>query len=238
MRAHEMVLQRIERDLSDGVLRVGDRLPGERALAEDLGVGRSSVREAIRVLEAMGVVRTAVGSGPDAGAVVVADPATSIGSALRLHIATRILPIADLVSTRVLLETWAVREAALRSPRPDLSGLTAMLDEMDDPNLSPNDFHLRDADFHVALTGLAGNAVIEAMMAALRDSIHGYVMAGVPLLDDWASVATGLRCEHRGIAAALGRGHATRAAELAQAHIEGYFGLIRDRLGVWPAAKG
>ena len=230
MRAHEVVLQRIEQQLADGSVAVGDRLPGERALAEELTVSRASVREAIRVLEAMGVVRTAVGSGPDSGAIVVADPATSIGSALRLHIATRILPIDDLVSTRVLLETWALREAAALTPRPDTANLSAMLDVMDDPMLEPGEFHLRDADFHVALTALAGNAVVAAMMAALRDSIHGYVMAGVPLLDDWTAVAANLRCEHRDIVAALGRGHGSKAADLAKAHIEGYFGLIRDRM--------
>ncbi|HEY5853762.1 MAG TPA: GntR family transcriptional regulator, partial [Aldersonia sp.] len=121
MRAHELVLQRIEHDLSEGALAVGDRLPGERTLAEELQVSRSSVREAIRVLEAMGVVRTAAGSGPESGAIVVADPVASIGSALRLHMATKLLPIADIVSTRILLETWAVREAASRRPIPDLT---------------------------------------------------------------------------------------------------------------------
>ncbi|MDY6997365.1 MAG: FCD domain-containing protein [Actinomycetota bacterium] len=225
MRAHELVLARIEQDLSQGTFAVGDRLPGERALAEELSVGRSSVREALRVLEAMGVVRTAAGSGPDAGAVVVADPATSIGSALRLHVATRFLPIADLVDTRILLETWAVREATRRHP--DLSGVRAMLDAMDDPALSPEQFHRLDAAFHVALTGLAGNVVVEAMMASLRDSIHEYVMAGVPLLPDWSAVAADLRCEHRGIVEAVARGHGAKAADLTQAHIAGYFALIR-----------
>jgi GntR family transcriptional regulator, transcriptional repressor for pyruvate dehydrogenase complex len=231
MRAHELVLERIERDLSAGTLAVGDRLPGERSLAEGLSVSRSSVREAIRVLEAMGVVRTAVGSGPDSGATVIADPAVSIGSALRLHIATKFLPVGDLVNTRILLETWALRETAAHRPAPDLTSVEEMLDAMDSPELTPEEFHRLDANFHVGLCALAGNVVVEAMMASLRDSIHGYVMAGVPLLDDWSAVATNLRCEHRGIVAALRRGHGTRAADLVRAHIEGYFALIRSAGG-------
>lgn len=210
---------------------VGDRLPGERTLAEQLSVGRSSVREAIRVLEAMGVVRTAVGSGPDAGATVVADPATSIGSALRLHTATKYLPIADLVGTRILLETWALREAATRTPKPDLAAVRQMLDDMDNPELAPEEFLRLDAAFHVALTALAGNIVVAAIMASLRDSIHDYVMTGVPKLADWAAVAADLRCEHRDILDAVGRGHGTKAAALAAAHIDGYYSLIRDRVG-------
>ncbi len=235
MRAHELVLQWIEQSLSDGALAVGDRLPGERVLAEDLSVGRSSVREAIRVLEAMGVVRTSVGSGPESGAIVVADPTTSLGSALRLHVATRHLPIPDLVETRILLETWALTQAAQRSPRPDLTGAQNLLDAMDDEALEPEAFLLLDAAFHVAMVGLAGNLVVEAMMGALRDSIHGYVMAGVPLLDDWPTVAIGLRSEHRGILAAVARGHGAKAAELVRSHIRGYFHLMHgDEFPVRP----
>src|SRR5690349_13603875 len=107
MRTHQLVLHWIENELSAGRLAVGGRLPAERSLAEQLKVSRTSVREAIRVLEAMGVVRAGVGSGPEAGTVVISDPATALGSALRLHVATRHLPVADIVETRVLLESWA-----------------------------------------------------------------------------------------------------------------------------------
>lgn len=227
MRAHELVLERIERDLVAGALTVGDRLPPERALAESLSVSRASVREAIRVLEAMGVIRTAAGSGPESGAIVTADAASSIGSALRLHTATRVLPIEDLVSTRILLETSALRQAATLSPRRDLAEITARLDAMDDPHLAPEEFHRLDADFHVALTALAGNVVVEAMMAALRGAIQGYILAGVPRLADWGGVAANLRCEHRRIVTAVARGQGNKAAELARAHIEGYVGLIK-----------
>jgi GntR family transcriptional regulator, transcriptional repressor for pyruvate dehydrogenase complex len=227
VRTHEIVLQRIEHDLASGSLAVGDRLPGERVLAEELSVGRSSVREAIRVLEAMGVVRTAVGSGPDSGAIVVADPATSIGVALRLHLATKFLPIEDVVQMRVLLESWALREAATKVPAVDLTVAEALLNEMDDPELSPEEFHRLDSDLHVALSGLAGNVLVEAMMTSLRDSIHNYVMAAVSLLDDWTTVATTLRYEHRAIVDAIRRGHDDKAASLARAHIEGFY-LLTD----------
>ncbi|HEY3509661.1 MAG TPA: GntR family transcriptional regulator, partial [Kribbella sp.] len=78
MKNYELVLHRVEADLAAGRLRVGGRLPGERALAEQLGISRPSVREAVRVLEAMGVVRTATGSGPEAGTVIVAEPVSPL----------------------------------------------------------------------------------------------------------------------------------------------------------------
>jgi GntR family transcriptional repressor for pyruvate dehydrogenase complex len=117
VRTHERVLAQIEADLAAGRWGLGERLPGERALAEELGVSRPSVREAIRILEALGIIRAGVGSGPDAGAVVVDHPAAGLGAAVRWHVASGALPVADVVATRAALETWAVRDAAARAGR-------------------------------------------------------------------------------------------------------------------------
>lgn len=218
MRAHESVLAWVEQELAAGRIRLGDRLPAERALAAELRVSRPSVREAVRVLEAMGVVRTAAGSGPDAGAVVVGEPAASMGVALRLHAATSRLPVADLVATRVLLETWAVARAAT-SPGRDTGAARALLEAMDTAE-EPERFHLLDAEFHVALAALAGNAVVEAVMASLREAIHGYVMAAVPLLPDWSATVARLRAEHRAVLALVEAGRPEEAADAVRAHIE------------------
>jgi DNA-binding transcriptional MocR family regulator len=86
------VLEKIEADLLSGALGPGDRLPPERELAATLGVGRSSVREALRVLEVMGLIRTATGSGPTAGAIVTATPHGGLAQLLRLQVAARAFP--------------------------------------------------------------------------------------------------------------------------------------------------
>lgn len=223
MRAHEIVIHRVEQDLVSGRIRVGDRLPSERALADELGVGRSSVREAMRVLEAMGVIRTLRGSGPDAGATVIADPATSIGSALRLHVATRFLPVGDVVETRVLLETWALRQAT--GSDVDLQNIDAQLDAMDDLDLTPEQFHAMDEHLHVTMSALAGNVLVEAMLGSLRDCIRGYMLDAVPLLENWPAVAVNLRSEHRGIVRALRSGDGDLAANLVRKHIVGFQAL-------------
>lgn len=224
MKNYELVLHRVEADLAAGRLRIGGRLPGERVLAEQLGISRPSVREAVRVLEAMGVVRTATGSGPEAGAVIVAEPESPLTAVLRLHLATNHLPMGDVVETRLLLESWAAREAAGRSLGVGELRLAAeLLDRMDDAGLSPEEFHLLDAEFHVALSGLAGNVLIAAVMASLRSAIHGYVLAAVPNLVDWERTAVGLRAEHRAILAAVRDGEAERAGDLVAAHIRGFY---------------
>lgn len=220
MRTHQLVLQWIEDRLSDGQLAVGGRLPAERSLAEQLAVSRTSVREAIRVLEAMGVVRAGVGSGPEAGTVVISDPTAALGSALRLHVATQHLPVADIVETRVLLESWAA--ARVKPDAPVLDVAAALLQDMDArPEMKR--FLELDVRFHLALADAAGNAVVSAMMGSLREAIQGYAGRLTANLPDWEATADRLRSEHRGILEAIRKGDGGHAAKLVAAHIEGYY---------------
>src|SRR5689334_6911758 len=173
----------------------------------------------------MGVVRSATGSGPEAGTVIVAEPVSPLTAVLRLHLATNHLPMGDVVQTRVLLESWAAREAAGRAV--SLGAVGELLDRMDAPGLSPEEFHLLDAEFHVALAGLAGNVLIAAVMGSLRSAIHGYVLAAVPNLPDWDATAVTLRAEHHAIVAAIRDGRGDDAARLVTEHIEGFYRAAR-----------
>lgn len=222
VRAYEQVLERIEQDLLSGLVDVGGRLPPERALSERYGVSRASVREAIKVLEAMGVIRTNVGSGPDAGAVVIADPAAPIGAALRWHLASRHLPVADLVATRVLIESWAVAAAA-DGRGEGLDEARELLQHMGDPDLDADGFLELDTRFHVLLARAAGNAVVTAIMQAMRVGVRAYVTAGVQRLDSWREMADRLHAEHTAILAAVDRGDGPAAAAAVSAHITGFY---------------
>ncbi|MEU6413847.1 FCD domain-containing protein [Microbispora sp. NPDC046933] len=111
-RAFEEVLARIEERIASDGLTVGDRLPGERQLAEQLGVGRSSVREALRVLETLGVVASQAGRGPDAGAVLTSRPGNALTDLLRLHLGLATLSMREVIDTRLMIEQWAAARAA------------------------------------------------------------------------------------------------------------------------------
>jgi DNA-binding FadR family transcriptional regulator len=224
-RAWEGVLRTIEARLLSGELGPGDHLPPERSLAAELGVGRSSVREAVRVLEVLGLVRTATGSGPQAGAIIVATPSGGMSALLRLQVAAQGFPVADVVKTRLLLETAVVAELA--EAQPDLTTAARLLDAMDSPDLTPQEFLALDARFHVALAEGTGNQVVTAMMTGLRDSIESYVLAGVPAIADWAAEAGQLRAEHRGILLAIEAGDGAAARDRVHAHITGYYTLTR-----------
>lgn len=221
-RTHETVVRYVEEQLQRGSLRIGQRLPAERALAENLGLSRASVREGFRVLEAMGLVRTGVGSGPDAGAIVIDEAASGLTTTLRLHLAASSLPVEDLVQTRTLIESWSVREATRRQDAGALDTASVLLARMEDKTLSPEEFHRLDAAFHVALARAAGNEVVSMIMRSLRDSIKGYVLTSIADLPDWAAMARRLRREHRAVLAAVQTGDGELAARKVVAHINGF----------------
>ena len=229
-RAWRLVLERIESDLLEGRLTPGDRLPPERELAVRLGVGRSSVREALRVLEVLGLVRTGTGSGPSSGAIIIATPRGGMSALLRLQVAAHGFPLDDVVRTRIVLES-AVVEAVASDPARSTADARAVLDAMDAPDLTPGEFLALDAQLHLALAEASGNVVIAAMMAGLRTAIESYVQAGAEGITDWDATVDGLRDEHRAILDAVDAGDAATARTLIHDHITGYYagaGLARN----------
>ncbi|PQZ95166.1 GntR family transcriptional regulator [Arthrobacter sp. MYb227] len=226
-RAYEVVLKSVEADLLAGKIKLGDQLPGERILAERHGISRASVRDAIRILDAMGVIRTSTGSGPNSGAVIISNPAVGLSAALRLHVASRQLSVGDIVESRILLETWAAESADLGTDpersKAVLERTAELLIAMDDPSLDREEFHDLDSQFHVLLSSLAGNAVIEAMMESLRLSISDYVSDSIEDDASWERIAAVLRTQHHAIHAAVAVGNGPEAAQRLREHIQWFY---------------
>lgn len=221
-KTYELVLQRIEDQILAGNLRIGDRLPAERELAAQLAVSRSSIREAVRILQAQGVLVTGVGTGPDAGTVVAALPAEALTRVLRLHLALSSFDLAEMVDARVTLERSSVRLAARQATADDLGAMTALLDAMDDPQLSRVAFNDLDTAFHVALARASHNRLVSDVTGALRNSLRGHIHDAFERADDWIAVRTRLIAEHRAIAAAIGARDPDAAEVQVERHIRGF----------------
>ncbi|MEU6426641.1 FCD domain-containing protein [Microbispora sp. NPDC046973] len=223
-RAFEEVLARIEERITADGLTVGDRLPGERQLAEQLGVGRSSVREALRVLETLGVVASQAGRGPDAGAVLTSRPGDALTDLLRLHLGLATLSMREVIDTRLMIEQWAASRAAA-APTLSASPLTAsartatarMAEAIAamDAARDPAEFVEHDIAFHLALAEAAGNRLIVAIMRALRDALRRYAVDAVVRLGDTG----GLQDDHRRIHRAIEDGDAGAATDAVAEHL-------------------
>lgn len=215
------VLAHVESLIIGGHLSVGDKLESERLLAQRLKVGRSSVREAIRTLAALGLVKSSTGSGPTAGAILISDVEVGVASALRLHLATRSLPIEDLVRTRVMLEAGAYREVDRKVSDRELEPARQLLTVMDSTK-DPAAFHATDMAFHLELVKISGNSVATLMLSSLRHAIEGYVMEAIDMLPLWNKVSQRLQVEHRSLVDALAAGDGGRAAQMATDHITSF----------------
>ncbi|MBL3701060.1 FadR/GntR family transcriptional regulator [Leucobacter luti] len=230
MKTHEVVIAWVTGELASGRLSVGDRLPGERALAETLAVSRSSLREALRVLEALGTVTSATGSGPRAGTIISADPGQALGLALTLQLATSHVEYRDIYEVRVLLETWAAQHS--EAARLDVTAAERLLLAMADPALSPREFIALDAEFHAVLAGSAANPLVGTLVDAMRRSIEDHATALAEAMPGWPALTARLRAEHATILEHLRRGDRAAAVALIRAHIEGF---SRDSAAADPA---
>ncbi|MDR7294427.1 FadR/GntR family transcriptional regulator [Pseudoglutamicibacter albus] len=226
MKAHELVMQWVTDELSAGRLNIGDHLPSERSLAETLEVSRGTIREALRVLEALGSIRSSTGSGPQSGTVITAAPEQALSLALNLQLATSQVEHHHVFEMRLLLEDWAVRnsEPEHADPEhPDWMKAETLLDMMDQPGLSVIDFLNLDAQFHVALSKAANNPLASTLMDAMRTAIEGHTVERAKALPDWEATSARLRSEHRAILEAARHGRADAAADLLKEHISGYY---------------
>ena len=216
---YELVIDAIEDQIMTGALAVGDALPPERELAARLQVSRAGVREAIRVLQAYGVLRSEVGSGRGAGTFVAAMPSAALERFLRLHVALSNFGRHEVIETRVLLEQASASLAAERADGDTLAELERQLIVMDDPGMSREDFNDADTAFHIAIARAGGNALFSDITGAIRNSMRSPIMESCMKVDDWQSVAATLRTQHHGIFRAISGGRAEEAAELTAAHI-------------------
>jgi GntR family transcriptional regulator, transcriptional repressor for pyruvate dehydrogenase complex len=225
-RAFEEVLLQVERRISDDGLRVGDRLPGERQLAEQLKVSRASVREALRVLETLGVVSSQAGRGPDAGAILTSRPDSALTDLLRLSLGLSSLSLREVIDTRLMLERWSAEQAAqaVRRTSPDASpgalsasgpdAMTRAIGAME-AAATAEEFVEHDIAFHVAIAEASGNRLVAAVMRALRDAMRRYAIEAVDRLGD-TSV---LREDHHRIHNTITSGDAAGAIDAVTTHL-------------------
>jgi GntR family transcriptional regulator, transcriptional repressor for pyruvate dehydrogenase complex len=225
-RTHELVLETIEQRVVAGELKAGDRLPPERELAPVLGVSRSALREALRVLETIGVLVAQAGRGPDAGARIVRHPDDALGRLLRLHVALGSYSLEDVLEARVTLERSSFQAAAGHASTEDMDGAEALLRRMRVPGVQPAEFSDLDTQFHVLIARGSGNQMISTLTAAVRESVRPMILEALEAVEDWPATAAYLNDEHAELLRLVRAGEGAQAADLVEKHIRGFHGRL------------
>ncbi|HET8922643.1 MAG TPA: FadR/GntR family transcriptional regulator [Candidatus Acidoferrum sp.] len=165
-RLYEQIVQQVEESIQRGALKLGAQLPPERELAEQFGVSRTAVREAVKALREKGLVEAY----PGRGTFITGGTSYSIRQSL-----DRMMKMGQAEGSAYLAEVREILEpeiAALAAKRVDHEILGAMREEiakMDAAKKDPDAFIEADLDFHLALAEAAANPII----LSLIDSIVG-----------------------------------------------------------------
>ncbi len=165
-RIPEKLAKDLEQLLQDGVWRPGDQLPGERDLASRFGVSRSSVREALRILELHGWVDIRQGDGTR-----VARPSESFGRRLRSRLHEEDF-IAELFEVRRILEPAVAALAAERGQKQAIERLESLLIQQQAAKSDLYRFVELDMDFHKTLADMSQNAVLSEIVALLAAELR------------------------------------------------------------------
>lgn len=220
-RAFEEILDQLEEAILAGQLAVGDRLPPERELAARLGVARTSVREALRVLEALGLVE--VRRGAENGVRLREEPGNAFVDVLRFLVALRHLNTQTLLEFRLVLQVWAAGRVAGEGDRELLALLGGIVERMEAQPLDPSSFRSADVDFHSALVRGGGNELATLIFEAIRHSTEHMILDALVREPDWDSLRERLTGEHRAILGALEAGDTELSKRLVESHIRGFW---------------
>ncbi|MFZ1890164.1 MAG: FCD domain-containing protein [Candidatus Binataceae bacterium] len=177
-RAFEEIANQIRSELADRRLRAGDRLPPERMLAEQFGVSRNTLREALRSLENAGLLR--LQKGATGGAFVRESTGDAIITGLRDMFHLGAIAPEHLTEARVLIESIAVRAACERATAEDVDALKANLAAAETSARAKADFYAQAAihlDFHRIIARATKNPVMVIVMEALIDVMQHFIHA-------------------------------------------------------------
>jgi DNA-binding FadR family transcriptional regulator len=218
------VAEQIRDAILRGDLGSGERLPTERELSETFGVSRASVREALRSLQAHGLVSGA-GRIVPTRTIVTLGELDSLQDAIVHLLKLQRVPFPDLVELRATVEAAAMRRAAQRSDPARLSEARRVLQRMQEPGVSVEHFHDEDVAFHLALVGASGNQAMHLVMGAVRATVAAHLLEILGSLPPRRQrpVLRKLAGQHAAILEAIESGDADRAEALARSHIVDFY---------------
>ena len=231
-KVYELIAEQLLSEISARRLQPGDVIPPERELTRVYRVGRSSVREALRMLESRGVIED-VGN----GSFAVAGYANPLGSSLQLLLSLDQATMRDIYELRRILECEAAALAAERHDDDHLAQMDAAIAEMTlglaatGPERA--DLYIDgDLRFHLAIAEATQNGLIIHSMRALRDLIRRALTSIFTIPESPERSHE----QHRAIRAAIAAGHPTPARAAMRDHLVRVESDVRHALAGSPSS--
>ena len=190
----------------------GEKIPAERELCQKLGVGRASLREALKALEIMGMIETRLGDG-----TYVCNRSEFLSRPLLWAIASSSSAEAqELIDARKLMEVELAGLAAERATPEDLKRIGTFLDAMDNAGSELDQFLAADIDFHLAVGHAAHNTILMNALHLIRNLLQQWINSTLQI----EGVAPKALEQHRKIFMAIAKRNAAAARDAMQSHLQ------------------
>ncbi len=223
-KAYQRVAQAIQDQVFSGELREGQKLPPERNLAQQFGVSRAVVREAIHTLEMAGMLRVRKGAG--GGTFVCSDYDKPLSTSIGNLLAGGAITLEHLFELRLLLEPPAAEKAARQQDPEGVRQLEALVARARDHRNDSRHLRADNLEFHRRLVALAGNpllsALCETVLRILVESLQGNLSI---------EISQAVLGYHERIVQAIRQGRAQTARRLTEDDLE-QLRLRYRRLGI------
>lgn len=226
IRTFDAIVEQVAQAIISGAYVEGDRLPPQRELAEQFGVSRSGVMQALRVLERQGIIE--IRQGASGGAFVRSLDGRQLGAHLGLLVQLNRVSVREMVEFRRMIEGQNAFWAAQRSTKRDRAQLSRIIDRMGelargDRREAEEAIRTQDLEFHVAVARAAHNraalAVMEGVIASLEREL-----ARVPVRH-----ALKGHTDLNAVAEAIFAQDGERARTLMQQHIGEFYDVVHPR---------
>jgi GntR family transcriptional repressor for pyruvate dehydrogenase complex len=190
----------------------GERIPSERELCQQLGVGRASLREALKALEIMGMIETRLGDG-----TYVCQRSEFLSRPLLWAITSSSeAEIQELVEARKLIEVELAGLAAERATPSDLKEIGLHLDEMENSTGDLNQFQRSDIAFHLAIAQASHNRILMNALLLIRNLLQNWIGSALKI----EGVAETALKQHQRIFMGIAKKNSSAARAEMQTHLQ------------------
>ncbi|GHJ42604.1 FadR/GntR family transcriptional regulator [Streptomyces sp. TS71-3] len=213
-RISALIVDQVRTLIHEGKLSPGDRLPPEREMCERFGVSRVTVREALRVLEAGGLVEIRVGA--HGGAFVTQPTSDRVGASIVDLLTLSSVTATEVTEVRLVLEVGIIPNLCAHADEADIAALTSICDRQE-AALASGEYDVSlSAEFHTRLAAATHNTAFEMLVR----SFHGPLLMSLRTAKSTAPEMghRGLE-EHRAILAAIKSGDAESGARIMREHL-------------------
>ncbi|KDR94047.1 transcriptional regulator, GntR family [Peptoclostridium litorale DSM 5388] len=213
---YEQVIEQIQNMIMNGQLKRGDKLPSERELAETLGVSRTSIREALRALEILGVIESRQGEGNFINGSIKSGFFEQLSIVFRLDEGSSL----DVLDLRKIIEVEAAGLAAARITDKQSDELGKLIDEFEKAKNNEVESARLDKEIHYKIASITGNKLIVNLLETISSLMESFIKDARQKIQEKDETRMILVKQHKMICSAIMERNVEKSMKAMKEHLD------------------